>query len=363
MRRSAIVLRSILAISMLVFFVCAPPFLRQSLQTNIYRSWLENTKPEWTGIITLWHVVGFKTYQGSVSSFLEQRAAAYESAHRGVYWKILAMTPEEMQERYTRGERPDAWSFALGTLYPEQLSPFSDTLDMPALRGGLTPALSDGVVYGLPYLYSGYFLICNTQLLQKSRLEWPDTDQIAWLREALAAAPDAALLAGDPIIAARLSLTGEPEQYSRFQSEKVPLAIADARALGDLSRKRSSNNGGFTFECAALGGYTPQVQYIAADAKADAQRKLHIEAFACTLLEETSQQKLTALGALPVIETEPVYANDLMTSLYDAYASPQIPQAFAYQRHAGQLYTDALRALNGEPDDFAARMNEVLGFP
>ncbi len=347
---------------MLAFFFCAPSFLRQSLQTNIYRSWLENKKPEWTGIITLWHVAGFKTYQGSISSFLEQRAAAYEAAHRGVYWKVLAMTPEEMQERCARGERPDAWSFALGALYPEQLSAFSSEIEIPALRSGLAPALSDGAVYGLPYLYSGYFLLCNTQLLQKSKLEWPDTGQIEWLRETLAAAPDTALLAGDPIIAVQLSLKGEPEQYSRFQSKKVPLAVADARAAGDLMRKLSGK-GGFTFEYAAIGGYTPQVQYIAADAKADAQRRLHIEAFACALLEETAQQKLTALGALPVIETEPVYANELMTALYRAYASPQIPQTFAYQRHAGQLYEDALRALGGDPEAFTARMNEVLGFP
>ena len=43
----------------------------------------QQSTESYQGIISLWHIVGFKSYQGSMGAWLEKAAAALEKKHKG----------------------------------------------------------------------------------------------------------------------------------------------------------------------------------------------------------------------------------------------------------------------------------------
>jgi len=362
MKRVKLWLRIALSLALIAFLVISPAHLPESLNRNFYREWLEKKPEEWSGVITLWHIVDFKSYQGSVTSFLSQCAAAYEKQHPGVYFEVVGMEKSDFDQRIQNGQFPDVYSFPLGALYREQLS-------APDITPALLPAFtgvgsSDGVLCAIPYLSSGYFLLGNSVLMQEDNIVLPETFSPEWLKTTLDANRSGKpTLAAPPILAAQLGLAGEFADLSEFTAGNVPLAIGDARTCGDLSRKLSTD--GFTFEALPLPGFTDQVQLFGCASKIDPERKAHATAFLELLLGEKQQSSLTALGALPVIDGLPklTYADDTLQSFYEAQHSPQIPNAFLYHRYRDELLADAQRALAGDVDakkSFDARMKELL---
>lgn len=376
MKGFTLVLRAAVAAILVAFLVFAPPYLERALGRNYYREWLSGKKEAWSGVITVWHVVGFKTCQGSITSYLENVASQYERAHAGVYIEVLGLTAEAVQERLSRGERPDAWSFPMGELEAEQFAPLS--LMLPAFAGNILPLSSEGTAYAVPYLYSGYFLLGNTVLVQELGLSWPESGAAApvkagepsALADTLQTAMDSrsttryGALCAPPIIAARMGLTGKMAQEGDFKAGQVPFMIGDGRTFGDLSRKMAS--GGFTFDALPLGGFTEQVQYIGIDVGAQGGFAEHTAGLITLLLGEQSQAKATALGALPAVaHTEDLhYADGQLQIFYDAYRAPVCPLPALWQQHYDALLREAQTALTGDSAGkhaFYARMEQAMG--
>ncbi len=77
MKKLLFSLRCVVAALIVAFLFAAPKQLDEALGRNFYREWLSGTKPDWSGVITLWHIAEFKSEKGSLSAYLENIAAYY----------------------------------------------------------------------------------------------------------------------------------------------------------------------------------------------------------------------------------------------------------------------------------------------
>lgn len=337
--------RILLALLLIVFLIVTPPYLRRELSRDRVHEMYEYREPEWVGVIELWHIVGFRTYQGSATRFLTARAEAYMALHDGVYIEVTGMTEAAYQERVARGESPDAYSFPLGLLYADALAPLD--VSPPAFQNGAAAAEAGGTVYALPWLMSGYFLLMNAQKLSACGISLPETAADAPLADAMLFSESQ--LAATPVQAALCGLTGTPAAYADFLKGRLLFAIADARALGDLTRDTDAN---LLFSALPFALCTEQVQYLAAARNTDAERLSVLSDFFSFLLSQETQLALTALGALPVTAAagNAQFTDARMEALFAAYreTAPLVPDAFLYQRHRDALISDAYGALSGD---------------
>ena len=100
-------------------------YLDEALEMQTYDEKFSAEEEAYTGILTVWHVVGFKPYSGSMGTTLASIAKDVERAHYGVFFDVIAMDEAEYMQRTERGEVPDIISFPIGLCYPEQLSPLA----------------------------------------------------------------------------------------------------------------------------------------------------------------------------------------------------------------------------------------------
>ena len=337
-------LKLIVTVGIAAFLALSPPWILDGLARGEYRAYWARPVTQWHGKIELWHVAGFRAYQGSVTTYLEARADAYCKRHPGVHIEVTGLTPERFHDRMARGVFPDAYSFPSGLLYAERLRdmPFGEA----AFRGALAPAVVEGAVYAVPYLLSGYCLAVNTQRLAQCGDEMPETADAAFLQRALSDAAGRGLSI-PPVLGARLALSGEPAESAAFTKGNALAAVLDARAYGDLVRGK---NASLLLDAVPCAPYSDEVLYLGAAADADDKRAEIVADFAAYLLSEEEQHRLSGLGALPVVETEtPVqYADAFLSALNEAYASPAVPEPFALERHGEALTEEAADAMRGD---------------
>ena len=370
MKGRAWFLRGIGAALILLYLFVMPGYIGQQRQEHTLKRQQE-TGETFSGIINLWHIVGFKPYQGSLGTWLSDRAASFEKDHFGVFINVTAMTQEEYQARIQRGERADIYSFPLGWGYPELFQPLPEMEAAASLLPELAhTGQAEGAAYGLPYAMSGYFFLVNSGLEQERGLSFRQDN---WL-EILKTAPEgleytyegeeSSMLAGEMLPAALLGLEVKMGSYDGFKNQAAVAALSDARAVGDLERQQQAGKG-FVFRAWALGDYTDLVQYMGISRQAEAGKLPYIQAFLELLIEPENQAKLEELGLLPAIplEKEPGVKTGTLAEMEEALASPQVPNAFLYQRYKETLQSLAQQALAGEGDarkDLESRMKELL---
>lgn len=370
MGKRARILGGLGALLVAAYLIFMPGYLLRQPRDWTLKKQQENQET-FSGIITLWHIVDFKPYAGSLGTWLSDRAASFEKRHFGVFINVTAMTVEECAARMERGERADIYSFPMGWGYMERFAA------LPALETALKPALEGtgsqaGTAYGVPYAMSGYFLLVNSRLEQEKGVSLPEEGWQAGLQ----AAADALTftygkrntqqygLAGEPVLAALLGYTGELAPYSSFSSEEAAMALTDARAAGDLERQQSGGKG-FTFRAMPLEGYTDLVQYLGIAQDTAAEKLPYIQDYFNIVLEEESQEKLLELGLLPAVELalEPGKLSGVPEQLAAALQDPKVPNAFLYQRYQDALDSLAQRALAGDEkarEELAERMKELV---
>lgn len=365
-----------ISVCVAVFLVCSPVYIFQALGENKYREWLE-VKPEpYSGIITLWHIVGFKPYEGSAGSWLIKRTKKFEKKYNGVFIEVLSMTEEEAAQRLDRGEKPDMYSFALGWSYPERFVPL-ENFDYPFIGNLKSCGYANGSCYAVPFMLSGYLLLVNVELAQERSLPLPKKPEDIspqWLAEAQKTLTfsrgkkkaQIAGLAASPEIAAYTGAGAETADPEAFKSKQAAMAIADLRFAGDVSRSLEEGNG-FLFEAYPVTSYTNLVQLIGISRDIDEREAAYANVFIDMLLGEQAQASLAEIGALPVIElsgeTEKPAAPGLSAMLAPCMAEPVVPNAFLYQRYKTALTEAALRALKGDEagrTEFDERVKELV---
>jgi len=352
-------LRTLAVIALALFLALTPIWIYNGLQVERYFALWHKQDPAWRGRFEMWHVASFRTYQGSVTDYLQSRADAYCRRHAGVNIDVVGMTEQQYQDRIARGAFPDAYSFVGGLCYAEQLAALS--VESPAFRGTLRAATYGDETLAVPYLMSGYFLASNPQLTARYLSAPPEEPDAAYLQGALDCGAKTSQLAMPVLLAARLGLTGTLATEAEFLSGKAAVCVLDARALGGIMREPS---GGVLVEAEPFGPFTDQVFYLGASRYASPEQVAALADFARFLLSDDEQRNLATLGALPVTEvTDVVYAESRLEALLEAYLEPVVPDPFLYQRHKDALLSEAASALAGDlsaRESFTKRLLLVL---
>ena len=78
--------------AVLLFMIYLPKCAGKMLERDQYREWLEPEEEEFSGVINVWHVVGFKPYMGSVGAWLKKIADRAERRHFGVYFEVESIS-------------------------------------------------------------------------------------------------------------------------------------------------------------------------------------------------------------------------------------------------------------------------------
>ena len=324
-----------------------------------------------SGIITIWHIVGFKPYQGSMGTWLSDRAAAFEKKHFGVFINVTAMMPEEFEERIARGERADAYSFPMGWGYAERFQA------LPDIRADLLPefeetGIQDGVQYAIPYAFSGYLLLSNSHLEQEKSISLSEEDWQQGLQDAVdkltytygKKARQRYGMSGSELVAATLGLRWKVVTYDFFKSSDAALALGDIRDAGDMDRLQAAGKG-FAYRAWPVSDYTDLVQYLAV-AKDTQEAKLpYLEAYFELILRADNQATLLGLGLLPAtaLPEKTEAQASIVAAVQAVMKEPKVPNAFLYQRYHDELAALSQRALSGDEaaqSDLDGRIKELV---
>ena len=302
-----LLLRAGCALLILLFLLYAGPRVRAGTGESFYVKNRQLPDVEYVGTITLYHIVTHRTYQGSVTAFLQERAESFNARHFGVRVVVEGMGEADFWERLSYGRRADMYSFFSGALYEELLQEADFEPETP-LREGLrvTP-------YAAPWCFSGYV-----------RAEGGENEPVA----ALANGAEGTVL--------------------------------DLRAWGDVQR-----GGEMNADAEAAGPFTDQVCYLGVERNTDPQKARWCLLFYDFLLSEPTQRTLSALGAFSVRADVPCpYGNALLLDLDRAYRKVTVPDPFLYYTHKTKLLEEAALALTGDQaakNSFFQRLAIVIG--
>ncbi|MBR0134657.1 MAG: hypothetical protein IJM18_00520 [Clostridia bacterium] len=213
------------------------------------------------GIITVWHVVRFKPYRGSVGNWLKRIASKLEKRHFGVYLSVDSMSEERAGERIANGEQPDIISFPAGAFNHSALKPLDPSLiDITADRFGSVTEKA------LPYAAS-----CRLLLTRAGKPE-------------------------DVKAEAEAAKTASLEAFKLGRADRC---IADARITGDLIRASDSGKTA-PFDVYAFEESTELVQFIGITETAADAKLAYAYEFISLMLSDTMQRELCSLGLFPL---------------------------------------------------------------
>ncbi len=270
------VLELVIAAAIIFYLVLMPVKITSHLERNAYNKILKPDMPEETFILTIWHIVDFKPYTGSLGSFFNAYCVDFEKVNNGIFAESTAMTLEEYNERTARGESADIYSFPLSIM---------NDMDLLCYEAGEHEFLFDTEEYGIvngersaiPYALSGSFLVGNSELMQKNNIDFT-ADNIESL----------SVSAGD---------------NESFLEKKESLTVMDAGTLGATERKYEAGKG-FRIEALPLESSARLIQLIGISEKIADEKKEAAVSYVEGICESKRIEKLCALGMIPTVECE-----------------------------------------------------------
>lgn len=251
--------------AILLLLVYLPKFTGAMLDRDYYREWMEPKSEGYGGVITVWHVVSFKPYLGSLGSWLSELSRSVEKKHFGVYFEVDSITADEAAERMANGKFPDVLSFPSGWCSGGKLAVLTGEYDVDVSSG-----MDMAVLRAVPYCAS-----CSVMLYYPSKIT-------------------ASELTEDPGMAQDNSLED-------FKKGKVSCCLADARAAGDLQRALVAGKAEY-FEVLPIVDETDLVQYLGIGAACEPEKLPYINELFNQALSEKSQTRLCSIGLMPLNE-------------------------------------------------------------
>ena len=294
------------------------------------------------GVVEMWNVETFEGGVGSREAWLINRAAYFESAHKGLFVHVTTLTVEQAVAKLDEGQSFDMICFSrgVGSLVKEQLKPFSGSVG--AIKNNfLLSGQLDGNVYAVP-LYSGaYGLFARAEQLSSDRL----------LADALTAkytrkigkntvelqpltcgftpynSPLSALaLSGGKGKAAVDDTVTQYQAYEQFVANKTAVTLLGTQRDMYRLSQRESNGKIENLVFAPLGGYTDLVQYVAVSNTAG-DKAQSCEKFIEYLTSEQSQSTLTNMSLFSVLDAT-FYTADRYAQCESSLAQAYVPNVF-----------------------------------
>lgn len=361
MKKLEFLLCLLLTAGIVLFLTISPSYIAANSARDPYREWMMPKDEDFTGIIRVWHIVGFKAHTGSLSAWLESRANALEKKHFEVFFEISAMTEEEYALRIEQGDSADIYSFPSGLIYQDGFLPLSgheeawrDADIKPAL---IKTGAYDGVQYALPFVYSGYALMVNSAYAAEHGFDYEECftegDGLAQaVQQMTYEGKDGTVsgISGNALIYAMQGISGEYAEYRDFTSGKASMAVGDLRSVAD-GVKNYENGRGTMQDAYPVTNYTDLVQYLSLDRNIPEKKIPYALEFISLVLEKNAQTTLTELNAYPAvsgIESQDLELFGIADEAYELLKDPLVPNAFLYKRYRDALEEDAYLALTGE---------------
>ncbi len=320
------------------YFLCALALILICISPWLILSYYEKLpeSPYFQGILSLWHISGWRTGGSSDAAFLQKRITQFEGQNPHVFIEIQTFTEEEALQALQSGEKPDIISYPYGNELPLEMA------ELPAVDTIFTDLPSNAY----PYMCGGYCLLVNTEILTESGIElksdWGirpeallEAAQLGVCFDAengCTSLPALALHAYPEAERPQISTWGEPDPpdaalslnatwedgFDAFCSGDAGVLIASHRQLFESSEQYTQGEVP-PFAAYAISPYTDMVQMIGvAQQREDALRQKAAESFASFLLSNSAQKKLEALGVFPVKPGLSIYQqSDIHLSMYE----------------------------------------------
>ena len=179
MKRFVVAIRIVVSMLVLAFMALMSVSIAEAMLSHPS----EPPERKHAEIITVWHVVRYKPYSGSVGTIITEAARSIEKGEYGVFFSVEAITMQEYQKRTELGEKPDVISFPSGIRDADGLYMLAKE-DYTMLDESLIKAGSHGdALYALCYAQSACVLIENNELAKKAgvTLPWPEARCRPWL--------------------------------------------------------------------------------------------------------------------------------------------------------------------------------------
>ena len=244
--RKRVVIMLLLLIPQVLFLVYSPGFFTGRLDSDPYSEWMQFEREAPVSVITVWHIVGFKPFVGSLGNWLKDTAKAYSADRFGIYIEVSSYTPEEAAEQLERGVRPDVISF-------------SDECPIELLQ-----CLGTEEVSSLTYCASGKVLVYDPEKCDPSLLNE--------------------------------SVRGTADE---FKKGKTVCCECDIRGAGDLLRAQLNGKCPY-FEVEPIGAEAKLVQRIGISSRIEEAKLPYAQGFIDAVLSESRQYALVSIGLIPV---------------------------------------------------------------
>ena len=294
------------------------------------------------GVVEMWNVESFEGGVGSRESWLINRAAKFESAHKGLFVHVTTLTVEQLNAKLAEGQTFDMICFSrgVGDVVKEHLSSYTGSLG--AIKDNyLISGLLDGKQYAVP-LYSGaYCLFARAEQLASDRL----------LADALSATYTRKIgkntVVLQPLVCgftpynsplSALALSGgkgkanvseevtQYQAYEQFVANKTAVTLLGTQRDMYRLSQRESNGKIENLVFAPLGGYTDLVQYVAVSNTAG-DKAQSCEKFIEYLTSEQSQSTLTNMSLFSVLDAT-FYTADRYAQCESSLAQAYVPNVF-----------------------------------
>lgn len=285
----------ILFAAVLLLIVFLPKYVGTLLDRPGYIDWLRPSREQFRGTLTVWHVVRFRPYLGSIGAWMKKYASVMEKRHFGVYLNVESMTEEDAAVRIAAGEMPDIISFPPGFIQAEALMPLSVDVDVNV----------NGGVYGEHLLALPFAASCRLIIYYPGRISQEE-------------------ITSDRTAAAKYS-------FDEFKAEKAPCCIADARQAGDMARLVSSNKAQH-FEALPFEDRAKLVQFLGVSASLADEKRKYAEEYVELLASMKAQSELPELGLMPLNESVvPKYETGFLEEAYKLIKDGKGAEAFAFE--------------------------------
>lgn len=274
------IISAILLPIIIAYLVFMPRVLNEALGREYYREWLEPEREKFSGTITVWHIVGFKPYIGSLGSWVGRQASYIEKSHFGIYFEVMSMTEDEAMTMLGEGKRPDVFSVPLGWCSGEGMQ----ELAVPGEKIDVSSGLDNGKLKAIPYAASGKLLLYDPVKLN------PTLDGLEGLN---------------------------PGTVEDFKTGKNSCCTADARAAGDLYRAALSGKAE-PFDAVPYSDETSLVQYLCVNSEADPYKLPYIHALIERIVSAQAQESLCELGLMPMnLDVKLKYEQPFLNELFE----------------------------------------------
>ncbi len=311
------------------YFLCALALVLIAVSPFLILSFYEKLpEPEqFCGILTLWHISGWRTGGSSSAAFLEKCVSKYEALNPHVFIELVCLSKEEAAAALSDGLKPDIMSYPYG---------FDVKLPLAQLPPAKTcmPLLPQTAY---PYLCGGYCILVNTDMLSENGVDvyegWGIRPEFLLeaaqfgvcfdAEDGYSSLPALAVHAYPPAERPNISTFGEPDPPDAalciqgkwqdgldiFCRGDAAVLIASHRQLFEVQQKyeRGEAPG---FKAYAAGSYTDMIQLIGVCSQEYAPKQKAGEQFASLLLDGGVQRRLDALGVFPAVPGIDIYSDD-----------------------------------------------------